>query len=76
MEQEVYSQAAYRCGYWIVKYALFPVTKEQLATKFQKVKQANPSTILSDWIRQYFHAHAAKYDFRVQFLQRYQATTS
>ncbi|UJR32716.1 hypothetical protein I4U23_020175 [Adineta vaga] len=67
MGQEMYSQAAYRYGDYVVKYALFPVAKEQLAIKSQKVKETDPPTILCDWIKEYFHHHSAKYEFRVQF---------
>ncbi|CAF1453454.1 unnamed protein product [Adineta steineri] len=67
MGQEMYSQAAYRYGDYVVKYALFPIAKEQLETKSYKVKDTDPPTILSDWIQDYFHNYDAKYEFRVQF---------
>ena len=65
--QEMFSQSAYRYGDYIVKYALFPVAKEQLERKSQKVKDTDSPTVLSEWIQDYFRDHAAKYEFRVQF---------
>lgn len=67
MAQEMYSQAAYRYGDNVVKYALFPVAKEQLEAKSQKVKQSDPPNVLSTWIQDYFRHHWATYEFRVQF---------
>ncbi|CAF1170945.1 unnamed protein product [Adineta ricciae] len=45
MDQEMHSQAAYRCCNWVVKYVLFLVARDQLETKFQKVEQFNPSIL-------------------------------
>lgn len=65
--QDMFSQSAYRYGDYVVKYALFPVAKEQLETKSQSVKDTSSPTILSEWIQTYFRDHTAKYEFRVQF---------
>jgi len=63
----MFSQSAYRYGDYVVKYALFPVAKEQLEIKSQKVKDTDSSNILSEWIQTYFRNHPARYKFRIQF---------
>lgn len=63
----MYSQAAYRYGDHIVKYAMFPTGKfqEDLAEQ-AKITDSSEREQHSIWLREYFEKHDATFDFRVQ----------
>lgn len=65
----MYSQAAYRYGDYIVKYALFPTGPLQSALEERDDAAITPDSARdqhSSWIQDFFQHNDASYDFRVQ----------
>ncbi|KAF2479747.1 catalase-like domain-containing protein [Neohortaea acidophila] len=67
MGYTMYSQSAYRFGDYVVKYALFPTGKfqQELGEKAAVNDNSDPEQH-SLWLREYFQANDAEFDFRVQ----------
>lgn len=63
-----YSQAAFRYGDFVAKFALAPVSAEQLAVADREVGKDDPPGVLREWVAEYYAAHPAAYEFRVQLL--------
>ncbi|CAD0095171.1 unnamed protein product [Aureobasidium vineae] len=61
----MYSQSAFRFGKYYGHMALFPVLESQKAAD-AKVKNDDPSCVLSDWLFDYFGGKEAKYEFKIQ----------
>ncbi|GAC72633.1 hypothetical protein PANT_7c00194 [Moesziomyces antarcticus T-34] len=68
--QRQYSQAAIRYGDYVVKYRLLPTSNEQQALQHKTVAETDKgTTVLKDWLQDYYKTHTATYDFQVQFLE-------
>ncbi len=65
---EFYTQGAFRHGDFVGKYALFPTTSEQLALTERTVSKDDGPGVLSEWVREFYADHPARYDLRVQLL--------
>ena len=62
-----YTQSAFRFGEYYGHLGLFPVLDQQATEEAkQSVKSSDPETALSDWLREYFRTHSARYAFRIQ----------
>lgn len=61
----MYTQSAFRFGQYYGHMALFPVLDPQKAAD-DKVKNDDPSCVLSDWLFDYFGGKEAKYEFKIQ----------
>jgi hypothetical protein len=61
----MYTQSAFRFGKYYGHMALFPILDSQKASN-NKVKNEDPSCVLSDWLFDYFGGKEAKYDFKVR----------
>lgn len=61
----MYTQSAFRFGQYYGHMALFPILDSQKAAN-NKVKNDDPSCVLSDWLFDYFGGKEAKYDFKVR----------
>lgn len=66
----MYSQAAYRWGPYVAKYALFPTGEfqEALAKSHQISEDSSPEQH-SKWLKEWFEGKEATYDLRVQLCQ-------
>lgn len=63
----MYSQAAYRWGPYVCKYALFPTGEYQAALeKSHQIKDSSSPEQHSEWLREWFLNKEATYDLRVQ----------
>lgn len=68
--QRQYSQSAIRYGDYVVKYRLLPTSDAQKALANKTVSESDKgTTVLKDWLQQYFAENEATYDFQVQFLE-------
>lgn len=67
----MYSQAAYRWGPYVAKYALFPTGEYQAALeKSHQITDDSSPEQHSQWLKEWFgDIHDATYDFRVQLCQ-------
>ncbi|KAL9602001.1 MAG: hypothetical protein Q9219_002109 [cf. Caloplaca sp. 3 TL-2023] len=63
-----FTQSAFRFGDYYGHLALFPLLDSQksLRSSSQNVSSSDPSTILSDWLFEYFQHQPAKYEFKIQ----------
>ncbi|KAF2719745.1 heme-dependent catalase [Polychaeton citri CBS 116435] len=67
MAYTMYSQSAYRYGDYIAKYALFPSSEFQNElTGTCSISQDSSPEQHSEWLREFFRSHEAKFDFRIQ----------
>lgn len=68
--QHQYSQAAMRYGDNVAKFRLLPTSEAQ---KLVSDKTVGPNdkgtTVLKDWLQEYYRDTAATYDFQIQFLE-------
>ena len=64
ISHSMYTQSAFRFGQHYGHMALFPVLEPQKAAD-DKVKNDDPSCVLSDWLFDYFGGKEAKYEFKV-----------
>lgn len=66
----MYSQAAYRWGPYVAKYALFPTGDFQAAlAKSHKISGDSSPEQHSQWLKEWFSSKEATYDLRVQLCQ-------
>lgn len=65
ISHSMYTQSAFRFGKYYGHMALFPVPEAQTADN-DKVKNDDPSCVLSDWLFDYFGGKEAKYEFKVR----------
>jgi hypothetical protein len=61
----MYTQSAFRFGQYYGHMALFPVLEPQKIAD-DKVKNDDPSCVLSDWLFDYFGGKEARYEFKVR----------
>jgi hypothetical protein len=61
----MYSQAAYRWGPYVIKYALFPTTE----VPETPIEESSDPEQHSEWLREYFASNEMTYDLRVQLCE-------